>query len=399
MARSVAEVTGTVFCRFFPFVFGRPATDRVFLGVSTSLHPTAVAMRQRTRQEICAGWSSSSFIIRHDSIHLPRSKHTSGSTGCAIHRVVGRAYLGGPFTIHACEMHVPRAAAGARMKIPKRLAPLLEEGLIDEVISQLMSGKEATVYVVRSGESTRCAKVYKDAKQRSFRQAASYRDGRKVKNSRQARAMEKGTRYGRQMQEASWQNAEVDALFRLADAGVRVPQPYICTDGVLLMELVIDEMGDVAPRLNDVDLTEARALELHALLLNQVVRMLCAGVIHGDLSEYNILLAADGPVIIDLPQAVDAAGNNEAASMLKRDVDNLAAYFGRFAPQILTASYGTEIWTLFEAGRLHVDAELTGRIEVDTRPVDLNGVLQEIEETRLEEDARVRRQQEMSAGR
>jgi RIO kinase 1 len=288
-------------------------------------------------------------------------------------------------------MRIPRAATGGRMKIPKRLAPLLEEGLIDEVIGQLMSGKEATVYVVRSGESTRCAKVYKDAKQRSFRQAASYRDGRKVKNSRQARAMEKGTRYGRQMQEASWQNAEVDALFRLANAGVRVPQPYICTDGVLLMELVVDATGDVAPRLNDVDLTEARAVELHALLLNQVVRMLCAGVIHGDLSEYNILLAADGPVIIDLPQAVDAAGNNEAASMLKRDVDNLAAYFGRFAPHILATSYGTEIWTLFEAGRLHVDAELTGRIEVDTRPVDLDGVLQELEETRFEEDARVRR--------
>jgi RIO kinase 1 len=283
------------------------------------------------------------------------------------------------------------------MKIPKRLAPLLEEGLIDEVIGQLMSGKEATVYVVRSGESTRCAKVYKDAKQRSFRQAASYRDGRKVKNSRQARAMEKGTRYGRQMQEASWQNAEVDALFRLANAGVRVPKPYICTDGVLLMELVIDEAGDVAPRLNDVALTESRALELHAFLLKQVVRMLCAGMIHGDLSEYNILLAADGPVIIDLPQAVDAAGNNEAASMLKRDVDNLAAYFGRFAPQILTASYGLEIWMLFEAGRLHEDVELTGRVEVDTAPVDLDGVLLELEATRLEEDARVRRHQELNA--
>ena len=284
------------------------------------------------------------------------------------------------------------------MKTPKRLAPLLEEGLIDEVIGQLMSGKEATVYVVRSGESTRCAKVYKDAKQRSFRQAASYRDGRKVKNSRQARAMEKGTRYGRQMQEESWQNAEVDALFRLATAGVRVPQPFICTDGVLLMELVVDEMGNVAPRLNDVDMTEARALELHAMLLNQVVRMLCAGMIHGDLSEYNILLAADGPVIIDLPQAVDAAGNNEAASMLKRDVDNLAAYFGRFAPQLFTASYGTEIWKLYEAGLLHVDIQLTGQIEVDTTPVDLDGVLQELEETRFEEDARVRRQQEMSTG-
>jgi RIO kinase 1 len=284
------------------------------------------------------------------------------------------------------------------MKIPKRLAPLLDEGLIDEVIGQLMSGKEATVYVVRCGDATRCAKVYKDAKQRSFRQATSYRDGRKVKSSRQARAMEKGTRYGRQVQEELWQNAEVDALFRLANAGVRVPQPYICTDGVLLMELVVDASGDVAPRLNDVDLTEARALEMHALLLKQVVRMLCEGVIHGDLSEYNILLAAEGPVIIDLPQAVDAAGNNEAASMLKRDVDNLTTYFGRFAPQLLSADYGTEIWSLFEAGILHVDAELTGRVEATTRPVDLDGMLQELEETRLEEDARVRRQQELSAG-
>jgi RIO kinase 1 len=174
------------------------------------------------------------------------------------------------------------------MKTPKRLLPLVEEGLIDEVISQLMSGKEATVYVVRSGEATRCAKVYKDAKQRSFRQAASYREGRKVKNSRQQRAMEKGSRYGREVQEQAWQNAEVDALFQLANAGVRVPQPFICTDGVLLMELVTDAQGDVAPRLNDVEMTEARALELHALLLNQVVRMLCAGMIHGDLSEYNI---------------------------------------------------------------------------------------------------------------
>jgi len=287
---------------------------------------------------------------------------------------------------------------GDGMKVPKRLLPLLEEGLIDEVIGQLMSGKEATVYVVRSSDSTRCAKVYKDAKQRNFRQAVSYRDGRSVKNSRQARAMEKGTRYGRQMQEEAWQNAEVDALFRLAKAGVRVPEPYICTDGVLLMELVLDAQGDVAPRLNDVDLTEARALELHARLLREVVRMLCAGVVHGDLSEYNILLAADGPVIIDLPQAVDAAGNNEAPAMLMRDVDNLATYFGRFAPQLLACSYGKEIWSLFEAGTLHADVELTGRFEVDARPIDLDAVMQELEDTRLEEDARRLRQHELRSG-
>ncbi|MGH8843273.1 MAG: PA4780 family RIO1-like protein kinase [Advenella sp.] len=280
------------------------------------------------------------------------------------------------------------------MKVPKRLVPLLEEGLIDEVLSQLMSGKEATVYVVRSGDATRCAKVYKDAKQRSFRQAASYRDGRKVQNSRQARAMEKGSRYGRQMQEEVWQNAEVNALFQLANAGVRVPQPYICTDGVLLMELVVDADGDVAPRLNDVDLTQERALQLHAMLLNQVVRMLCAGVIHGDLSEYNILLAADGPVIIDLPQAVDAAANTEACEMLVRDVNNLAAYFGRFAPELLSASYGKEIWALYEAGELNVDAELTGYVEPDASPVDMDSLLLELEDSRLEEEARVRREQQ-----
>lgn len=279
------------------------------------------------------------------------------------------------------------------MKTPKRLMPLLEEGLIDEVLSQLMSGKEATVYVVRCGDTSRCAKVYKEANKRSFRQAASYTEGRKVKNSRQARAMEKGTRYGRQVQEEQWQNAEVDALFRLANAGVRVPQPYICTDGVLLMDLVGDGQGNVAPRLNDVELTQDRALELHAMLLNQVVRMLCAGIIHGDLSEYNILLADDGPVIIDLPQAVDAAGNTEAAVMLKRDVDNLASYFGRFAPQLLSARYGEEIWQLFEAGVLDVDVRLTGEVELDTTPVDMEGLMDEIEDARLEEQERVRREQ------
>ncbi|MHC8944292.1 PA4780 family RIO1-like protein kinase [Advenella incenata] len=283
------------------------------------------------------------------------------------------------------------------MKVPKRLVPLLEEGLIDEVLSQLMSGKEATVYVVRSGDATRCAKVYKDAKQRSFRQAASYRDGRKVQNSRQARAMEKGSRYGRQMQEEVWQNAEVDALFQLANAGVRVPQPYICTDGVLLMELVVDAEGDVAPRLNDVDLTQERALQLHAMLLNQVVRMLCAGVIHGDLSEYNILLAADGPVIIDLPQAVDAAANTEACAMLVRDVNNLAAYFGRFAPELLSASYGKEIWALYEASELNVDVELTGYVEPNASPVDMESLLRELEDSRLEEEARVRREQQLTS--
>jgi len=280
------------------------------------------------------------------------------------------------------------------MKIPPRLKPLVEEGLVDEVLSQLMSGKEATVYVVRSGESIRCAKVYKDAKQRSFKNAVSYTEGRKVKNSRQARAMEKGTRYGRQVQEELWQNAEVDALFRLANAGVRVPQPYICTDGVLLMELVTDAEGGVAPRLNDVELTPERARECHAYLINQVVRMLCAGIIHGDLSEYNILMATEGPVIIDLPQAVDAAGNNEARPMLLRDVQNLAVYFGQFAPELLSTDYGKEIWKLFEAGALTPEYALTGHFAADTTPVDMAGLMHEIEETRREQEALLRRLQE-----
>ena len=264
------------------------------------------------------------------------------------------------------------------MKTPKRLQPLVTEGLVDEVLRQLMSGKEATVYIVRCGEEIRCAKVYKDAKQRSFRKSTSYQEGRKTKNSRQARAMEKGSRYGRQMQEEAWQSAEVDALYRLAAAGVRVPQPYICHEGVLLMDLVTDADGHPAPRLNDIELSPEQALEFHAGLLKQVVRMLGAGIIHGDLSEYNILVGADGPVIIDLPQAVDAAGNSSAGAMLERDVANLASYFGRFAPELIDSDYGKEIWRLYEAGNLTPETGLTGRIEVEDRIADVDAVLEEV---------------------
>ena len=264
------------------------------------------------------------------------------------------------------------------MKTPQRLQPLVTEGLVDEVLRQLMSGKEATVYIVRCGDDIRCAKVYKDAKQRSFRKSTSYQEGRKTKNSRQARAMAKGSRYGRQMQEEAWQSAEVDALYRLAAAGVKVPQPYLCHEGVLLMDLVTDADGHPAPRLNDIELSVEQALEFHAGLLGQVVRMLCAGIIHGDLSEYNILVGADGPVIIDLPQAVDAAGNSNAGAMLERDVANLAAYFGHFAPELLDSQYGKEIWRLYEAGSLTLDSELTGRIEVEQRIADVDAVLEEV---------------------
>ena len=265
------------------------------------------------------------------------------------------------------------------MKTPKRLAAMVEEGLVDEVIGQLMSGKEATVYVVRCGEHVRCAKVYKEANQRSFRNNASYQEGRKVKNSRQARAMGKGSRYGRKMQEEVWQSAEVDALYRLAAAGVRVPQPHICFEGVLLMDLVLDADGHPAPRLNDVEMSEELALEYHAMLVNQVVRMLCAGLIHGDLSEYNILVAESGPVIIDLPQAIDAAGNSNAAEMLERDVANLRSYFSAFAPALIDTQYGKEIWARYESGLLTPELPLTGRVALDERVADVEAVLMQVE--------------------
>ena len=279
------------------------------------------------------------------------------------------------------------------MKAPKRLQSLIDEGLIDTVVRQLMSGKEAMVYVVRRGEETLCAKIYKEATQRSFRQAVDYTENRKVKNTRQARAMAKGTRYGRQAAEAAWQSAEVDALYRLAGAGVRVPQPHNFWDGVLLMELVTDGHGDAAPRLNDVSFTPQEARTHHATLLKEVVRMLCAGMVHGDLSEFNILLAGDGPVIIDLPQAVDAAGNNHAPRMLLRDVANLRDYFGRFAPELLQTQYGREIWQLYQGGLLGTETVLTGRFEQQQGSVDLRGVMREIEDTRAEEAARRLRMQ------
>lgn len=280
------------------------------------------------------------------------------------------------------------------MKTPPRLQSLVEEGLIDTVVRQLMSGKEAMVYVVRRGEEALCAKIYKEASNRSFRQAVDYTENRKTKNTRQARAMAKGTRFGRQAQEAAWQSAEVDALYRLAAAGVRVPQPHNFLDGVLLMELVANAEGDAAPRLNDVSFTAEEARVHHATLLTEVVRMLCAGVVHGDLSEFNILLAQDGPVIIDLPQAVDAAGNNHAKRMLLRDVGNLRDFFGRFAPDLLSTEHGPEIWALYEQGALTPDTPLTGQFQRAEGPVDLGAVIREIDDAQEEEVQRRLRMQE-----
>ena len=276
------------------------------------------------------------------------------------------------------------------MKTPKRLEPLVHEGLVDEVVRQLMSGKEATVYVVRCGGEVRCAKVYKEANKRNFRQASLYQEGRKTRNSRSARAMAKSTRYGRKAQEEAWQNVEVATLYRLAAAGVRVPRPHAYFEGVVVMELLVDADGNAAPRLNDLVLSEETALAYHGTLIAEIVRMLCAGVIHGDLSEYNVLVTADGPVIIDLPQAVDAAGNNNAASMLKRDVANITTYFSRFAPALATTRYGDEIWSLYETAKLQPESALTGHFEASTRPADVAAVMAEISDVRAEHEARQR---------
>jgi RIO kinase 1 len=284
------------------------------------------------------------------------------------------------------------------MKIPKRIQPLVDDGLVDEVQSQLMSGKEASVYVVRCGDVIRCAKVYKEASQRSFKQAVSYREGRKVRNSRRARAMEKGSGFGREQQERVWQNAEVDALYKLAAAGVRVPEPFGCFDGVLLMELVTDEDGYVAPRLNDVEMSAEQALEDHQVMINYVVKMLCVGLIHGDLSEFNVLVDENGPVIIDLPQAVDAAANNNAEWMLARDINNIREYYGQFAPELKGTQYAKEIWALYEKGELVPDMELTGKFKQDDTEADLVSIMQEIEAARYEEQQRRERAKEAKDG-
>jgi len=277
------------------------------------------------------------------------------------------------------------------MKTPQRIAPLVEDGVVDEVLHQLMSGKEATVYVVRCGEEIRCAKVYKEAAKRSFRQAVEYQEGRKGRNTRRQRAMEKRSKYGREQQEQAWHNAEVDALYKLEKAGVRVPQPFGCFDGVLLMELIQTEDGEVAPRLNDVALTREQALEDHALMMGYVVKMLCAGLVHGDLSEFNVLVDDYGPVIIDLPQAVDAAANHHAKSMLERDVNNMTAYYGLSAPELLETRFAEEIWALYEAGDLHPDSQLTGYFEDEEGIADVDGVLREIQAAVIEEEARLAR--------
>jgi RIO kinase 1 len=270
------------------------------------------------------------------------------------------------------------------MKTPAALQPLIDDGVIDEVIRSLKSGKEATVYLVRSGAHTRCAKVYRDMRQRSFQKRARYQEGRKVRGSRQARAINKGSRFGRKEQEAAWKNAEVDALYKLVAAGVRVPKPYGYFNDTLIMELVTDAAGDPAPRLAEVDLTPETAREYHRFLIQQIVRMLSIGLIHGDLSEFNVLVGPDGPVIIDLPQAVNAAGNNGARAMLERDVNNIRAALGCFAPELVNTEFAREMWAQFEQGELTADSKLTGVFARDEMTADAESVLLAVEDAREE---------------
>jgi RIO kinase 1 len=284
------------------------------------------------------------------------------------------------------------------MKIPKGLQPLIDDGMVDTVIRSLKSGKEASVYIVACGNQLRCAKVYKEAEHRGFHRLAQYQEGRKTRSSRDARAMGRRGRHGRSVQEAEWKNAEVDALYRLVGVGVRVPAPHLVHEGVLLMELVQDARGEPAPRLNDVEITADQARVWHSFMIVQIVRMLCAGLIHGAVSEFNVLLDVNGPVIIDLPQAVNAAGNNNAFAMLERDVNNMRATFGRAAPELLDTEYAQEIWKLYEASELTPESVLTGRHERDATAADVDAVLMQIEDERREAEERQRRREEAEGG-
>jgi len=253
-----------------------------------------------------------------------------------------------------------------------------------------MSGKEAQVYLVRSDGELRVAKVYKEARDRSFKQRAEYTEGRNVRSSRDQRAMSKRTRHGRAKDEAAWRSAEVDMIYRLRAAGVRVPVPHHFIDGVLIMELVTDGEGNPAPRLGDLNLDAESATVVFERVLGEVVRMLSAGVVHGDLSDFNVLMGTDGPVIIDFPQAVDASSNQNARKLLLRDVDNLHRFISEYIPGRQPPPFAQEMWQLYERGELTPDAKLNGRYRAPEKRAGTADVLELISDA--EYDERRRRQ-------
>ncbi len=274
------------------------------------------------------------------------------------------------------------------MRLPDSLAALSDEGIIEEVVRPLMSGKEAQVYLVVAGGEERVAKIYKDAQNRSFKNRSEYTEGRRVRNSRDERAMSKRTRYGRGKDEDAWRSAEVDVIYRLRDAGVRVPEPFHFVDGVLIMELVKDADGDPAPRLAEVELSRDEARSVFEQLLREVVRMLCAGIVHGDLSDFNVLMGADGPVVIDFPQSIDATRNQNAKEILLRDVNNLITFMSPYDPSVRGLRYGQEIWHAYERMELTPDTPLTGRHQVAQTKTDTGSVLAEIAAAAREEERR-----------
>lgn len=275
------------------------------------------------------------------------------------------------------------------MKTPSRMEPLVEEGLIDSVVCELMSGKEAMLYVVKCGEEYRCAKVYKEKHKRNFRQNSCYLEGREISGRRRSRFL-RSSNFLKTVRDDVWHSVEVDTMGRLATANVATPKFYNFFEGVLLMELIVDSNGHVAPRLNQLELTADQARVYHSFLIQQVVRMLCSGVVHGDLSEYNVLIGKTGPVIIDFPQAVHAAHNSNAERILRRDVENITTFLGKFAPELAYTDYGSEIWSLYQKGKLHLNVNLTGQIEFHHKPVNLNGVLSAIH-TAIKKEAAWRR--------
>lgn len=274
------------------------------------------------------------------------------------------------------------------MRTPSGLVSLIDQGVVDQVLRPLMSGKEAQVYLVMSDGEERVAKVYKDAEHRSFKHRADYTEGRRSKNSRDQRAINKGSKHGKAQEEEAWRCAEVDMIYRLRDAGVRVPVPYHFLDGVLVMELVKDADGNPAPRLGEVEMDAATAQRTFDYLIREVVKMLCAGVVHGDLSDFNVLMGAHGPVIIDFPQSLDAAGNQNAREILLRDVANLNRFLlGHGAPE-QPLKHGAEMWEKYARGELRPDSVLTGKHKGSEARVDLMGLIRELEADERDEQRR-----------